>query len=454
MAADRNEQDAIVDVDVIVVGGGLAGLAAAATAARAGRRVVLVERRRLGGRATTDERDGFLFNQGPRALYSGAEGEAVLARLGIHPTGGAPATADAMALVGDRLAPLPGTAAKLVASRILSVRAKVQVARLLGGLQRIRASEHAHLTTDAWLAGKALRPDADILLRAVIRTATYCDDLSVLSADAAISQIQVALGAGVRYLDGGWAQLTDALRTVAEGSGATVITGTTTTRIERTTDEGGNGVGQWILRAVPDADARGATAAVWRAPAVVLATGGPDAAIGVLPEGATRQSLGWGGLGPRATAACLDLGLRRAPTHPFVMGIGQPLYISQHCPPADLAPAGHTVVQAMRYGARSSSEDRDQLWSLALIAGIEKADVVVDRFLHEMVVTSGIPTAESGGLAGRPPVAVPGHRGVFVAGDWVGPIGMLADASLSSGEASAHAAARLVEAALRVAIPT
>lgn len=49
-----------------VIGGGLGGLAAAAIVARSGHPVVVHERRgRLGGRATTDERQGYRFNQGP-----------------------------------------------------------------------------------------------------------------------------------------------------------------------------------------------------------------------------------------------------------------------------------------------------------------------------------------------------------------------------------------------------
>ncbi len=59
-------------IGVVVVGGGLAGLAAAAYAARAGTRVILFEaREELGGRARSDEDDGFTFNQGAHALYRG-----------------------------------------------------------------------------------------------------------------------------------------------------------------------------------------------------------------------------------------------------------------------------------------------------------------------------------------------------------------------------------------------
>ena len=54
------------------------------------------------------------------------------------------------------------------------------------------------------------------------------------------------------------------------------------------------------------------------------------------------------------------------------------------------------------------------------------------RFLHRVVAATDTPTAETGGLAGRPPVTVPGMPGVHLAGDWVGPDGLLADAALAS----------------------
>jgi hypothetical protein len=48
------------------------------------------------------------------------------------------------------------------------------------------------------------------------------------------------------------------------------------------------------------------------------------------------------------------------------------------------------------------------------------------------------------GIAGRPPVAVPAAPGLFVAGDWVGPVGWLADTSLVSGERAGLLAAEAV----------
>ena len=43
-----------------------------------------------------------------------------------------------------------------------------------------------------------------------------------------------------------------------------------------------------------------------------------------------------------------------------------------------------------------------------------------------MIVSNALVTAEDG-FAGRPGPAVPNVRGLCVAGDWVGPDGMLAD---------------------------
>jgi len=50
---------------VVIAGAGLAGLAAAATAARAGARVLILDEKSPGGRARTDEVEGFRFNRGP-----------------------------------------------------------------------------------------------------------------------------------------------------------------------------------------------------------------------------------------------------------------------------------------------------------------------------------------------------------------------------------------------------
>lgn len=406
-------------VDVVVVGAGLAGLVAAVDAAGPGRRVVLVDAHRPGGRAATTSREGFSFNQGPHALYNGGHARRVLTRLQVPLDGGSPAVSATMLRRAGRLAPAPVRPRTLVSSRLLSVRGRAQFARLLGGIARVDAAELANQSVASWLRGRGLRPDAAALVRTFIRLSTYGDDLDRLSADAAVAQVQLASGEGVTYLDGGWQRLVDALLAIAETRGVGLHTGHGVATITADRD-------RWRVVAGPQA---------WSSGAVVVAAGTPAAARRLLPV-----DPGWGGLGPPATVACLDLGLRRPPPVRLVLGVDDPVYLSTHAPPADLAPPGGAVVQLLRYGATTSAADKPLLERLAHDAGITAGDVVVERFLHRMVVTGAVPVPERGGLAGRPPVVVRGAPGLFVAGDWVGPVGMLADAAVASGEAAAAAA--------------
>ena len=90
LRAGRRQRDMRSEWDVIVVGGGLAGLTAGATAAKAGARVMVLEAHGTGGRARTVQREGFTFNMGAHALYAGGVGARVLRDLGVTPRGAAP----------------------------------------------------------------------------------------------------------------------------------------------------------------------------------------------------------------------------------------------------------------------------------------------------------------------------------------------------------------------------
>jgi hypothetical protein len=73
-----------------------------------------------------------------------------------------------------------------------------------------------------------------------------------------------------------------------------------------------------------------------------------------------------------------------------------------------------------------------------------RAEVVEQYFLPHMIASNAIVQAKSGGLAGRPGPAIPGLPHLYVAGDWVGTEGTLADACF----ASASSAARMIMADL------
>lgn len=100
------------------------------------------------------------------------------------------------------------------------------------------------------------------------------------------------------------------------------------------------------------------------------------------------------------------------------------------------------MLSVVRYGARSAAEDRPELEAHLGVLGVGARDVVTSRFLARMVVAAALPRAAAGGLAGRPAVTDSGTAGVYLAGDWVGALGWLADASLASGQAAAVQALR------------
>jgi phytoene dehydrogenase-like protein len=427
MSGTTNDQ-AATTVDVAVVGGGLAGLAAAVAAADAGRTVTLLEAHGLGGRARTTDRDGYLFNTGPHALYADGPGRRVLTGFGIDPAGSKPDAKGAMGLLDGRLGVLPGGPASLLRTDLLRATSKPKVAMVLSRLPKFRPADHADQTVNEWLATTGLPDDGAALVHLLVRLTTYVDAPDDLSAEAAIAQIQGGLGAGVLYLDGGWQTLVDQLAERARRAGAEIRTGVAITSIEPQRD-----------RTIVHTAGQDFVAA-----SVVVAAGTPAAAaalIGCRPPA-------WDRLGPPVEAASLDLGLARRPTHRFIQGVDEPLYWSVHSLAAQLAPEGKAMAHAMRYlppgeDPGPADDDRRRLADLARTAGVADDDIVESRFLRRVTVMGGFPTAAAGGLAGRPTAAVDGRDSVFVAGDWVGPVGLLTDTALASGvEAARLAVAR------------
>ncbi len=386
----------------MVIGAGLAGLTAAATAARTGKPVVVVEAHAEGGRARTDERSGYRFNQGAHALYKGGEAWRILRDLGVPHRG--------------HLPPLRGAKGardgKLV--RLMSA----SMAPLFARLVTASPERWAGRSADEWAASLAGGPDLADLTRMFIRVSTYVADLENLPADLAISQLKMGLR-GVSYIDGGWATLVQGVSSVASAAGASIRAHQAAAGISAVP-------GGWEV-ALADGEEL-------RAAAVVIAAGGPAAARKLVPV-----DPGWPELGPPVTAACLDLGLRgHRPS--LLFGLDEPLYLSRHCPPGDLAPRGGSLVHVMRYGARDARLDRAELRKHAHLAGITDDQIVEERFLAAMVVTHMLPSPERG-LAGRPGVEVPGAPGMYVAGDWVGPSGWLSDAAMASGQRAGMLAA-------------
>jgi phytoene dehydrogenase-like protein len=409
--------------DVVVVGGGLAGLTAAATAATHGASVLLLDGRAFGGRAVTDQVGRFRLNRGAHALYRSGPARPVMAELGVAIAASPPGGGDAHGRIADRIGVLPWGADALARTDLIEANEKQDLMDLLADVAGIRREEVASLSAEAWLDALGLPATVRRYLETQIRLVTYVTDMASVSADLVVAQLQQ--DPLVDYLDGGWQQLVDRLVTTAEERGAVLRRG----RVEELV------LDEDRVQVVVDG-------ASTMASQVVLAVGTPGASARLLPE----PPEAWADLGPPLEAAALDVGVRSVPPRRVLLGIDRPLYLSVHAPPAELAPPGGAVAHLLRYlrpgEVLSAADARVEMTEHAALAGIQETEVEESRYLHRMLVTAALPTPDRGGMAGRPRIDETGTSGVLVAGDWVGPDGHLADTSIASG----HAAGRLAAA--------
>lgn len=416
------------EYDIITIGGGLSGLAAAQYAARTGRRVLLLEKsRRLGGRGDSTEHEGVRLNLGPHALYRGGLAEEVLRELGVPFAGGAPG-AGSFALVEENFLPLPGTPLSLLTTPLLSWRGKRELASFFWRLRRMEAAPWVGKTRGAWLASTIEDERLRGLVRMLARVASYSDG-DDLCAGMTVAQLKLALGPGVLYLHGGWRSLVEGLSGRAQEAGVSVET---EARVESVEADGGGAVVQ-----LAGGEAR-------RARAVILA-GTPRGALGVLRGKAHEElSAQLAGAHP-VRAACLDVALSSLPEEGrrAVFGMEQPLYFSVHSGAARLGPRGVAVLHAAKY--LSPSEDGAAAMP-ALASLLDAAQpgwrgrVVAQRSLPSMEVYGWRCEAARGGCAARPSGRLAAAPSILLAGDWVGPRGLLVDAALASAREAARRA--------------
>lgn len=417
------------DADVIVVGGGIAGLVAAAFALKAGSRVMVLEgASTFGGRGRTRTISGFRFNQGAHALNGDGPLDRVLHELGISLPGGAPPLDAGVFVSAGRLHRAPFGRAGLVATTLLDDAEKREIATVLGRLFTGRAPCRPGTTLRQALDDLSGHPKVRAALGAMVRFTSVVHAPDTADGTALLDQLRGALIRDARHVDGGWQTLINALRTTCIERGGALRSRSPVASVARDTGWHAtlrNGVivtAPAVVLAVPPSRA----AALCPAVGVVLPAGDP------LP----------------ARAACLDLGLTGLPRPDilFALDVDRPLYFSVHSATARLAPGNGALVHAMRFIEPGETPDRQKLVGeleafVDLLQPGWRDRVVVRRFLGAMPVHSALPLAAHRGLSGRPGAPVPDADGLFIAGDWVGPDGLLADASAASGRAAGLAAA-------------
>src|SRR5215217_4388339 len=249
--------------DIAVVGGGMAGLTAACYLAREGVEVALFERASiLGGRAATRDFDGFLFNRGGHALYTGGAASRVFEELGVFYEHGTPK--DTFVLQAGRISPFPADPLGLLHADLLDAGDKLALFRFFVALGTAKPRALAKTSVEEWLDFKIRRPRLRRLMMAVARTFVYTTALDLVSAELLVEKLQRSLKHPVHYIDGGWQVFVDRLRAAAEGAGARIVSNAHVEGVD---------LGEGRARGVRLRDGSSV-----RAAAIVLATEARDAA--------------------------------------------------------------------------------------------------------------------------------------------------------------------------------
>ena len=412
---------------VVVIGGGIAGLVAAADLARGGAAPVLLEAApELGGRAQTRVIDGFCFNQGPHALYAAGAFKAALDELGVAVPGGRPDVTKGLALWDDGahaspLAPTNGGPPPPLD--------EAETALLWAQFGRIAQGDYDG-------RGQSLRtftgpwPErVRAMIEALVRLATYANAPDLMDAKAALDQVRLSF-AGVIYVDGGWATLVDGLAAAARQAGAELRTQTRASAVVRA--ERG-----WRVEVVGEAPIA--------CDGVILAV--PPAVATEIAPASKSLAAAVSGLSP-ARIMGLDLGLSPgvSPRASFALGVTSPTYVSLHSDVAKLASEGGTLAHLARYLAP------DEAPSLGAFDELERLadDLLPDWRSHEvrrqrlmgLTVSHHIPGWRTAGR--RAEVCIADAPGLYLAGDWVGDQGLLADAAAASARVAATQALALL----------
>lgn len=413
---------------IVIVGGGLSGLVSAALIGRAGLPVVILEKTSaVGGRASTREKNGFLFNLGPHALYRRGVLRQTLKQLGVDVRGGVPTANGGFAIARGRAHTLPVGLTSLLTTSVLPVAAKFEFARLQSRLAAVDTAAIQGQTLASWLDANVHETAVRQLFEMLVRVTTFTHDPEHQSAGAAIEQVQLSLTGSVLYVDGGWQTIVDGLRRVATDAGARIVAGAPAVALER--------------RSARTVDAvRLADGAAMAASAVIVGAGPQD--VEELTGAADLASP----LAPPVRIASLDVALRSLPKPKRTVGLGVdvPLYFSVHSSVARLAPSGGAVIHTARYlkphETAGHEVERELEATMDMMQPGWRDLVHFRQFLPNLVVTHARIAAARGGISGRPGTRLPAFDNVFIAGDWVGPRGQLSDAAAASATDAAHRA--------------
>lgn len=404
--------------DVVIVGGGVAGVATGALLAKACRKAIVLEKgNQLGGRAYAYVDQGFTLNYGAHAMYRPHTGllAGVLKRLGRPPIPAPyPNPRRAYFQIDHRWGALGPMPQDVLLTSLFPFSTRLQLLPLMMRLRFGDPAAAGDLTVSGWLT----RTTNDAYLRrfflALTTVNTYTRPAGELSAQFVLRHLKRNLFARdyVGYMSRGWSTMYEAFASVLREHGGEVITGA---RVDRLVTEGERVVAALVGDRRIEADAFVVTVPPQDAPKLAEA-GSP-----------LRSELErWRGL-QDVRALCLDLGFsRRLRTDvTFIYDVQYDLYFSLHSEVTpDLAPEGGQLLHAMAYLSpdEAANDWLNERRGHELEQGLDRyfpgwrEAAVVQRPLPKALVTSARQTPDQQGAA-RVPARSSTAKNLYFAGD-------------------------------------
>ncbi|MEW9668344.1 FAD-dependent oxidoreductase [Ammoniphilus sp. 3BR4] len=210
--------------DVVIVGGGLAGLAAAAHLSHKGKKVILLERGVLGGRAVTLNLKGFSFNFGAHAIYG--RDASILCQfekeLGLRIDWRDFNPIKAKYDIGAELTDVPANIQGLFRTKVLKGTEKIKFTfEILKTITKLETG-HPHVSIQKWMEQAGIADEVKEMMLTLASSNFFTKEPEKIPSDVFFAYYQKLFQSQkpVTYIGGGWQALIDEfVRVILENDG-------------------------------------------------------------------------------------------------------------------------------------------------------------------------------------------------------------------------------------------